>query len=279
MMDLPVSAWHQAVIFRKSRRSFIPGRPVAEDQLARLERLSRDFRPFPGARFEIVRRAPDTVLRGLVGGYGRITGAPAYAVMIGSASDPGAAVRVGYTGEGLILEATALGLATCWVSGMFKNEEVRKSATRLGRRARLCDHPARSRGTRFLLEGKDVHPRGRVAQAEIHGGSDRGVLSPALAGRGRRGGSDRPLGTKPPALEVRPVARSSITVRRDSGPDGERYPKSLDCGIAMLHLELGRPSRRRAPATWTLPLPAGRRPVRRAIRIFRPSEIPREAIR
>jgi Putative TM nitroreductase len=32
--------------------------------------------------------------------------------------------EVGYTGEGIILEATALGLNTCWVSGFFNPESV-----------------------------------------------------------------------------------------------------------------------------------------------------------
>ncbi|KKL04715.1 hypothetical protein LCGC14_2613280, partial [marine sediment metagenome] len=32
--------------------------------------------------------------------------------------------EVGYTGEGVILEATALGLNTCWVGGFFKSKSV-----------------------------------------------------------------------------------------------------------------------------------------------------------
>ena len=32
--------------------------------------------------------------------------------------------EVGYTGEGIILEATALGLNTCWVAGFFRPESV-----------------------------------------------------------------------------------------------------------------------------------------------------------
>ena len=35
------------------------------------------------------------------------------------------------------------------------------------------------------------------------------------------------------------VGENSITVRMDSSKDGDRYPKRLDCGIAMLHIELG----------------------------------------
>jgi hypothetical protein len=35
------------------------------------------------------------------------------------------------------------------------------------------------------------------------------------------------------------VGEKSITVRVDSPKDSDKYPKRLDCGIAMLHIELG----------------------------------------
>ncbi|MBM3310011.1 MAG: nitroreductase, partial [Candidatus Aminicenantes bacterium] len=35
------------------------------------------------------------------------------------------------------------------------------------------------------------------------------------------------------------VGDGSITVRIDGGREGGRFSKRLDCGIAMLHLELG----------------------------------------
>jgi hypothetical protein len=35
------------------------------------------------------------------------------------------------------------------------------------------------------------------------------------------------------------VGDRSITVQADSPKDSDRFPKRLDCGIAMLHIELG----------------------------------------
>jgi len=237
-MDLPVSSWHQAVFFRKSRRSFLPGRPVAEDQFERLEFLSRAFRPFPEARFDIVREPPDRVLRGVIGSYGRITGAPAYAAMIGTASSPAAPARVGYTGEALILEATALGLGTCWVSGMFRRSEVEKSIVLSGRERIFAVTPI-GLGERDFSFKEKLYVRAA-------GSRKRKALDEMIEGT-------PPLPWQKKALEAAraaPSARNrqpwrfvltpdSITVRWDSGRDGDRYPKNLDCGIAMLHLELG----------------------------------------
>jgi len=44
---------------------------------------------------------------------------PPFAVIIGDTSQPGFQEAAGYTGEGLILEATSMDLATCWVGGFF----------------------------------------------------------------------------------------------------------------------------------------------------------------
>jgi len=237
-MDIPVSSWHRAIFLRKSRRSFIPGRPVADDQLERLERLGRDFRPFPDARFKVVRESPGPVLRGLVGGYGRITGAPAYAVMIGTALAPDAPARVGYTGEGLILEATALGLGTCWVSGMFRDGKVR-SRVSLSADERVFAVTPLGVGERdFSLKEKlyiwAAGSRKRKPREDLIEGSpprpwqDLAIEAARLAPSARN---------RQPWRFV--LAPDSITVLRDPGPDGDRYPKSLDCGIAMLHVELG----------------------------------------
>ncbi len=251
-MDIPVSSWHEALFLRKSRRSFIPGRPVADDQLERLERLSRAFRPFPEARFEVVRRPPDEVFRGLIGGYGKISGAPAFAAIIGSAG-PGVPARVGYTGEGLILEATALGLATCWVSGMFKDDEVRKHV--------LLETPERV----FAVTPLGVGERDFSLKEKLYirGAGSRNRKSPDEL---IEGSAPRPWQTKAvEAARLAPSARNrqpwrfllapdSITVLRDPEPEGDRYPRSLDCGIAMLHLELGARSAG-ASGSWTFLCP------------------------
>ncbi|MGD0783568.1 MAG: nitroreductase family protein, partial [Candidatus Aminicenantales bacterium] len=122
-MDLPVESWYEAIFTRKSRRSF-DDRPVDPAVMDALAGLFEAYRPFPGARVAVVSRRPEAVLRGLVGNYGRITGAPAYAAFIGRPELPGVQAAVGYVGEALILEATAMGLATCWVSGFFRPAAV-----------------------------------------------------------------------------------------------------------------------------------------------------------
>src|SRR4030043_796962 len=123
-MDLPVERWYPAIFKRLSRRTYVAEFPE-EDKLDRLDQVCLEFRPFPEVRSQLVRESPETVFRGLFGRYGRVKSAPVYIAFVGEMSSPGVQEAAGYTGEGIILEATALGLATCWVGGFFRPEGVR----------------------------------------------------------------------------------------------------------------------------------------------------------
>ncbi len=237
-MDLPVERWYPAIAARVSRRSF-DRRPLPGEVLDRLDRVCREFRPFPEARAVLVREPVDTVASGIIGGYGRVSGAPAYLAFVGRTESPRAQEAVGYTGEGLILEATALGLATCWVGGLFKAGAV-SAALEL------------AAGERVVC----ISPAGRAA--------DRASLTDrtfkALAGSARRkateelaAGGPAPEGPWKAAVEAARIAPSAnnrqpwrfrledgaVTVLTDVVKPNERLSRRLDCGIAMLHLELG----------------------------------------
>jgi nitroreductase len=158
--------------------------------------------------------------------------------MIGRPGAPAVEEFVGYTGEGLVLEATALGLATCWVSGFFRPEAARR---RLGL----------SPGERVYA----VSPLGYAASSysvkdkvfrRVAGSDKRKPLAEVAAGGPLEDWQRKALEAArlaPSATNRQPwrfdVSTGSITVRVDRGRDDGRFSKRLDCGIAMLHLELG----------------------------------------
>ncbi len=238
-MELPVDSWYRAIFVRKSRRSY-DDRPVDPAVLEGLARRFEEVRLFPGARIGVVARRPEAVLRGLVGNYGRITGAPAYAAFIGDIVSPGAPAAVGYIGEALILEATALGLATCWVSGFFRPAAVRAhldiaaaervyAVTPIGhaadaytRRDRIYRALARSDGRKPLAELVDAS--GPPLDPWQANAIEAARLAPSAGNR------------QPWRFSAGP---GFVEVGAAGSRDDERFSKRLDCGIAMLHLELG----------------------------------------
>jgi len=241
-MDLPVDSWHEAIFRRHSRRRF-DGNVPDEQALSRLRWVCERFRPFAEARAVLVEQADPAAFSGVIGAYGQVKGAPCYIALVGSMDSPWVQERVGYTGEGLILEATALGLETCWVGGFFRPHLV----------ARAIPLDA---GEKVLAITPVGHASGRTTVEER--------TMKAILRAGRRLSLDR-LATgmqphrRPPwvrrALEAARPAPSAInrqpwrftvqedgiiveTVLRGRGSGGV-VNRRLDCGIAMLHLELG----------------------------------------
>lgn len=237
-MDLPVSTWLAAAAVRRSRRSFA-AEPLDEERLARMERVCREFRPFSEARVALVREPVKKVATGVVGGYGRVSGAPCYLAFIGSLGSSHVQECAGYTGEGLILEATSLGLGTCWVGGFFKPGVVARSVRLAGDETVIA-----------------VSPIGIVSSVP----SLTDITFKALSGAGGRRdlgqlveGGRVPGGGLRAALEAArraPSARNrqpwrfriegeAVTVFTGSEKQNGKLSPRLDCGIAMLHFELG----------------------------------------
>lgn len=75
----------------------------------------------PGARL-ILARVDEPLFTGTLLGMGRVTGCTALAAVAVSASEPRARLHAGVLGEAFVLEATHLGLGTCWVSGSYRKK-------------------------------------------------------------------------------------------------------------------------------------------------------------
>jgi len=238
-MEIPFPKWHTAIFRRRSRRRF-DSTELESSLLARLQTICREFRPFPQARAELATRSPDKVFKGVIGNYGKIKGAPAFIAFIGNMDDTHIQEKVGYLGEGIILEATAMDLATCWVAGFFR-PEVAASIVGTGEKERvLAVTPVGHDMEYFSLEERIMtgfglaHRRKRLAEL-ITGLGETELphwVRPALeAAR-----------LAPSAVNRQPwrfyVEPNSITISIDSPRFTFGVSKRLDCGIAMLHIEV-----------------------------------------
>jgi len=239
--------WLAAVAARVSRRRY-EKTPAQEGVLRLLEEACQGFRPSGAARVELVREAPPGVFRGIVGAYGSVRGAPHCLVMVGPEDGP---AEVGYVGEAAVLEATALGLGTCWVGGLF-------------------DRP-KAEALVKLPSGERVFAVSPVGQAAIRKAFDERFMSAIARSRSRksldaiapeagswpawaRAGAEAAR-LAPSALNRQPwrfaMDGRAAVISADSAKDTYHIPKRLDCGIAMLHFELGARGAG-APGTWRI---------------------------
>lgn len=113
----------RAIDVRASRRAYdrtmlTPGESTG------IRRFCAEYRPFPGARVELIEDPRLDAFDAAGGGYGRITGATAMVVVIADATIAAGDTNAGYIGEAAILEATRLGLSTCWTHRYFSAPKV-----------------------------------------------------------------------------------------------------------------------------------------------------------
>lgn len=236
--DPPLARWTEAARSRRSRRVYLPGRPIAGAEAEALTQFCATYSPFPGARAIVLAEAPPEIFTGwLLGVYGKVS-SPSALVFVGDRRLPDAAARTGYTAEGAALEATALGFSTCWIGGGVRRREV------------------------MWMLGLEEHEHVYSISALGYSHEDKTLGERATAGMARAG-SRRSLEAIAPGSEFWPEwVKSGLELVRVAPSATNRQPwrfalegrsvrlffegrdtpvisKRLDCGIAMLHFELG----------------------------------------
>lgn len=240
-MDLMENKWYSAILQRRSRRQF-NRKALPDGILERLNEFSRKLNDHVlGSKIIVVNENPDHVFKGAVGSYGKIKGAPAYVAFVGNMDDEAVQEKVGYAGELFVLEATSLGVGTCWVGGFFRPEVV-------GTQIKLAPHE------RVLA----VSPLGYVSKLLSF---EEKVMSGLATSHKRKRletlltdvpsqpwpswlkSSLEAARLAPSAVNRQPwrftVEEEAVKITVDSPTNSYHISKRLDCGIAMAHLEIG----------------------------------------
>ena len=241
-MILPVQKWYEAIFIRKSRRSFLTDN-IAHDSLVQLEKTCAELNSsILGARAVVVNQDPYEVFRGIIGSYGKnITGAPAYVAFVGDMSNPNVQEKTGYLGEGVILEATSLGLATCWVGGFFKPEAVAEQIAIADNERVLSVTPIGYGQQKYSFQEKLMS--GMVSSKKRKDLTNLLVEKSTQNLEGWQKTALEAARLAPSAINRQPwrfsVGDNHIKILLDTPKDTKGISRRLDCGIAMLHLELG----------------------------------------
>jgi nitroreductase len=249
--------WYDVVAERISRRRF-DGRPVPAELREQLEVFcdgasapagepgSASVRPgavTAPARVCLVDDPAQLLFTGLVGGYGKVTGTPLSAAFVGRTpagedvpDDVQAAA--GYLGEAFILEATRLGLGTCWIAGSFDHAGAGKlvrldpgeqvvAVTPLG-----YPTPQQTSGERLLRTMVKASARlsvEKLAPGILDGGWPQWAVAAVQAARLAPSGANR----QPWRFRM---DKDDLVMRR---AEKLYWTAPIDFGIARLHVELG----------------------------------------
>ncbi len=236
-MEILSQRWHEALLKRKSRRLY-EARLISAEVFTELTGACNEFRPFATAR-AVITECSEKVFKGIIGAYGKVRGAPFLIAFIGDTRDPHVKEKVGYTGEGIILEATALGLGTCWVGKSFDHVIASSFAAIKEHERVFAVTPVGYAAADASFEEKLLTGFGQTHKRkpliELVSGLPETewpewIRASLLAAR-----------VAPSAVNRQPwrflVESNSITVSVDNLNDSYGISKRLDCGIAMLHIE------------------------------------------
>jgi hypothetical protein len=239
-MNVPYARWYEAIGKRRSSRTFDKNRLVVAEKLAALDAVCREFKPFEGVRVCLVNKPVEDIFKFVAGSYGVIRNAPAFLAFIGSEENPCVNEQLGYTGEGIVLEATALGLNTCWVGAAFSSKKA-NALVEMNDNERLIavspvGYAVKSQSFMDkLMSGFGRHYKRLPLKSLVSG-----LINEQSPGWIKD--SIEVARLAPSAVNRQPwgfdIEEDAITVFiRSKGPD-TGIPFRLDCGIAMLHLEV-----------------------------------------
>jgi nitroreductase len=220
-MEFLMERWYAAAGQRFSVRKYST-EPTRED----IESLKETAKMLEVENMRIEIGYGDGIFTPLFMGYGKIKGTGCFAAFVGKDTD---SATLGYLGEAFILECTALGLGTCWLGASYNRKKASEDVKVNEGERIVCITPIG-----ISAEPYAARPRRSLQQMT---GLNTKQLSDLPEWQQRALECAR---SAPSAINAQPYAfiieEDSIFVKKLSSNFGYG---DVDCGIAMLHIELG----------------------------------------
>ena len=236
-MEIPVQSWHDAVFIRRSRRKY-SDLSLEREKIIKLDKVCQNFRPYEEARAVLIENPDQDIFKGFIGSYGKVDNTPLLAVFIGDTRSEYVNPALGYTGEGIILEATQLELGTCWVGGFFNQKDARNLVELNEKEKIFAVTPVGYPTQKIPFQEKIMTGFGAAHK--------RKPLEDLISGSKPKEWMQKGLEAArvaPSAVNRQPwrfqIDDNAVAVSVDKEKSSENISRRLDCGIAMLHLELG----------------------------------------
>jgi len=220
-----------AIKIRCSRRKF-KGTLIEPHVVSELKNLINKYNNTGNVRMELVINN-GKAFNGFTKSYGMFSGVNDYIGLIADKNDFAAAERLGYYGELMVLHATAMGLSSCWVGGVFSRSDMPFSL--FGDESVICaiivgDSAEKESFKERLIKGI-AHRKSKTASDMFT--SDSPVPNWFMSGM-------EAVEKAPSAMHRQPVMFSYKDGKISASvKDISASMMAIDFGIAKLHFELG----------------------------------------
>lgn len=116
--------WIEAIDKRKSRRTYIQNE-IDKNTISKLTKLIGNINQHTKLNIQLIQNGSESI-SGFKASYGMITGVDSFIALVGNENIENFKQKLGYYGEMIVLEATSLGLSTCWVGGTYDKESSKE---------------------------------------------------------------------------------------------------------------------------------------------------------
>lgn len=243
-MKLPVNnikELYNAIETRQSRRKY-KSKPIGQSQIETLRKTIKALeQEFPSVKIIVRPEGFERIIKNIFGFYGLISGAWSYAVVLADKSFKNYQVKAGYAGEALVLTATSMNIDTCWIGGFYNSDKIEQELEL------PPNHEIMS--VISLGEARAKKTISEKLMKKVTGSTKRKALSELCKPDFDEGWPDwiktavRAARQAPSAVNRQPwrfqVDGDKLLLYASTEKKKGQVSPYLDCGIALLHLELG----------------------------------------
>lgn len=220
----------EAVRRRYSRRSFLAAPITAADRSILTAAIER-YNSVSGLSIQFIEDGSEA-FKGIRRSYGLFHGVQSYFAMVGKTSDPDLKDKIGYYGELLVLEATKLGLGTCWVGGSY---DKKKCPCRVTEGEELvCTIPVGKVEEQQSLREKVIHRAIHRSSKNAEDFYTTDAIVPAWFSAGVEA-----VRIAPSAVNAQPVRLTYKAGKVTIYVEDPGMARLIDLGIAKAHFEIG----------------------------------------
>lgn len=226
-------SWINACDNRVSRRSYID-RDIENEKISKITNIINKINNDSELNIQLVEDGKG-VLSGFKASYGMISGVKSFIALIGNQNIQNYKQKLGYYGEMLVLEATELGLSTCWVGGTYSKKECENHIDIKEDEELICIVALGYADKNLSIKEKVVKNLNKknktIEEMLVHKTND--IPSWVLSGVEYALEAPSAVNKKPIVYEFCDNKVEAIISKPNHGYE------EVDLGISMLHFELG----------------------------------------
>ena len=225
--------WIDAIDKRISRRTYLD-KEIKDSDILSLVKLIDEINAESKLHIQFIKNGEDAI-NGFKASYGMISGVKSFIALVGNKEIEDFKQKLGYYGEMIVLQATSLGIGSCWVGGTYDKSKCKKYMKFKENEELVCIIALGYTPKDLSIKEKVVKSfnKKNTSVNDILTSSQKDMYSWVESGVEFALKSPSALNKKEIAYEIEDKKVKAVISTKNHGYE------EIDLGISMLHFQLG----------------------------------------